>query len=172
MLAESGLPFAAVRNGMYADEIASWFDGEGRITGPGGDGRISLTYRPELAEAIVALLTDEAHDAQQVVSITGPESFSLAELAATASDVTGDAYRYDPLDRESWIEYRRSVGRPEWSIEAGISYYDGVRAGEAAVVTDDYGALTGKKPLTIAEVIGLRRDEMPLANRAATGRPG
>ena len=28
MLAESGLPFTAVRNGMYADEIASWFDAE------------------------------------------------------------------------------------------------------------------------------------------------
>ena len=62
MLAESGLPFTAVRNGMYADEIASWFDPDGRITGPGGDGRISLSYRPELAAAIVALLTDEAYD--------------------------------------------------------------------------------------------------------------
>jgi uncharacterized protein YbjT (DUF2867 family) len=171
MLAESGLPFTAVRNGMYADEIASWFDSAGRITGPGGDGRISLSYRPELAEAIVALLTDEAHDVRQVVNITGPESFSLAELAATASDVTGGAYRYDPLDREEWIAYRKSVGRPDWSIEAGISYYDGVRAGEADVVTDDYRALTGKKPLTIADVIALYRDEMPLANRAATG-PG
>jgi hypothetical protein len=50
MLAESGLSFAAVRNGMYADEIASWFDPGGRITGPGGDGRLSLSYRPELAE--------------------------------------------------------------------------------------------------------------------------
>ena len=52
MLAESGIPFTAVRNGMYADEIATWFDAEGRVTGPGGDGAVSLTYRPELAEAI------------------------------------------------------------------------------------------------------------------------
>ena len=36
MLADSGIPFTAVRNGMYADEIASWFDRDGRITGPGG----------------------------------------------------------------------------------------------------------------------------------------
>ena len=27
MLAESGISHSAVRNGMYADEIASWFDG-------------------------------------------------------------------------------------------------------------------------------------------------
>jgi hypothetical protein len=99
-----------------------------------------------------------------VATITGPESFSLAELAATASEVTGDAYRYDPLGREEWIAYRRSVGRPDWSIEAGISYYDGVRAGEADVVTDDYHELTGKEPLPIREMIALHRDEMPLSS--------
>ena len=52
MLRDSGLGWSAVRNGMYSDEIATWFDADGRITGPGGDGRISLSYRPELAEAI------------------------------------------------------------------------------------------------------------------------
>ena len=168
MLAESGLPFTSVRNGMYADEIASWFDSSGRITGTGGDGRISLTYRPELADAIAVLLADPTHDDRRVVTITGSESFTLAELAAAATEVTGATYRYDPLDREAWIAYRRSVGRPEWSIEAGYSYYDGVRRGEADVVTDDYRELTGKAPLSIREVIALHRDEMPLSRAADT----
>jgi uncharacterized protein YbjT (DUF2867 family) len=148
---------------MYADEIATWFDREGRITGPGGDGRISLSYRPELAEAIAVLLADVAHDDRQAVTITGPEAFSLAELAETASDVTGDAYRYAPLDREAWIAYRRSVGRPEWSIEAGISYYDSVARGQAGIVGDDYRELTGKEPRSIRQIIELHRDELPLA---------
>lgn len=166
MLAESGLSFAAVRNGMYADDIASWFDTDGRITGPGGDGRISLTYRPELAEAIAVLLSDPAHDARRVVTITGPESFSLAELAAAASEVTGDAYSYEPLDREEWIASRRRLGREDWSIDAGSSYYDGVARGEADVVSDDYRSLTGKTPLSLRELIARYRDEMPLASRA------
>jgi uncharacterized protein YbjT (DUF2867 family) len=161
MLADSGLPYTAARNGMYADEVASWFDASGVITGPGGDGRISLTYRPELADAIATLLADPSHDDRRVVTITGPESFTLAELAAAATEVTGDTYRYEPLDREEWIAYRRSLGRPEWSIEAGYSYYDGVRSGEADVVTDDYRALTGRSPLSIREVIARHRDAMP-----------
>jgi uncharacterized protein YbjT (DUF2867 family) len=166
MLADSGVPFAAVRNGMYADEIASWFDAEGRITGPGGGGRLSLTYRPELAEAIAELLVEPAHDDRRVVTITGPESFSLAELAAEAEDVTGDPYRYAPLGRDEWIAYRRSVGRPEWSIEAGISYYEGISGGEADVVSDDYRELTGKAPLTLREVLERHRDALPLGRRS------
>ena len=163
MLAEAGLPFTAVRNGMYADGIASWFDADGRITGPGGDGRVSFSYRPELGETIAVLLADPVHDVRSLVTITGPEAVTLAELAAIASAVTGDAYRYEPLGREEWIAYRRELGRPEWAIEAGISYYDGVRAGEADVVGDDYRALTGKEPVPIAEVIALFRDQMPLS---------
>ena len=162
MLAESGIPYTAVRNGMYADEIATWFDADGRITGPGGDGKVSLTLRAELAEAIAELLVDPAHDARTVVTITGPEALTLAELAAAASEVTGDDYRYEPLDREEWLAYRRSLGRPAWSIEAGISYYDGVAAGEAGIVGDGYRELTGKEPLTIREIVELHRDEMPL----------
>ena len=163
MLAESGIPFTAVRNGMYADEIATWFDGEGRITGPGGDGRISLSYRPELAEGIAVLLTDPSHDDRRIVTITGPESFSFAELAATASEVTGDRYRYEPLDRDEWVAYHRALGRPEWSIEAGITYYDAAARGEMDVVSPDYEELTGETPLSIREVIALERDRMPLA---------
>jgi NAD(P)H dehydrogenase (quinone) len=164
MLAQSGVPYAAVRNGMYADEIASWFDDDGRITGPGGDGRISLSYRPELGEAIAALLADRANDDRTIVTVTG-EAVTLAELAETASRVTGDDYRYEPTPKEEWIAYRRSLGRPDWAIEAGSTYYDGVRKGEADVVGDDYRRLTGKAPITIAELIALYRERLPLSSR-------
>lgn len=163
MLERSGIPFTAVRNAMYADEISTWFDQQGRITGPGGEGRVSFSYRPELAEAIAVLLTEPAHDDLPIVTVTGPESVSLRDLAEIASDVTGDAYRYEPLDRDDWIAYRESIGRPPWSIEAGITYYDGVRRGEEDVVGDDYRMLTGKAPLSIRDVIALERDRMPLS---------
>ena len=88
MLAESRLPCSAVRNGMYGDEIASWFDADGRITGSGGDGRISFSYRPELGEAIATLLAEPGHDDRDIVTITTPDAVSLAELAALATDVT------------------------------------------------------------------------------------
>lgn len=167
MLSESGLSWAAVRNGMYADDIPSWFDGQGRITGPGGDGKLSFSYRPELAEALAILLLDDTHDSQHLVTVTGSESVSLAEFARIASDVTGDDYRYEPQTDEDWVASRRELGRPDWSIEAGISYYRGVRLGEADVVGDDYRRLTGKTPIAVAGHIDRMRDEMPLARRGS-----
>lgn len=165
MLAASGLPWTAVRNGMYADEIPAWFDAEGRITGYAGDGRISFSYRPELGAAIAELLAEPAHDAREIVTITTPDAVSAPELAAIASDVTGDRYVYAPQPREDWIAYRRSIGRPDWSIEAGAGYYDGVVRGEADVVTDDYRALTGRDPLTIRAIVERLRDRLPLTRR-------
>jgi len=167
MLAESGLSYAAVRNGMYADEIPSWFDSEGRISGPGGDGKVSFSYRPEIAEAIAVLLLDESHDSSPIVTVTGSESVTLAEFAAIATEVTGDHYRYDPDDVDDWVAYRRALGREDWSIEAGLSYYEGVRAGEADVVGDDYFRLTGNRPITISEHIDRMRDQMPLSRKVA-----
>jgi uncharacterized protein YbjT (DUF2867 family) len=167
MLRDSGLSWSAVRNGMYGDEIASWFDPDGRITGSGGEGRISFSYRPELGQSIAVLLADEAYDDRDRVTITTPDAVSLRELAALATDLTGDDYRYEPLDREDWIAYRRSVGRPEWSIEAGISYYDGVSCGEADVVSRDFEELTGTPARTVRELLELYRADLPLSRAAA-----
>ena len=117
-LQESGLPWSAVRNGMYGDAIASWFDGEGRITGPGGDGRVSFSFRPELGAAIAVLLAEPANDDHEIVTITTPDSVSLSDLAAIATDVTGDhlslrAARAGGLDRLS------AVGRAPRVVDRG-----------------------------------------------------
>ena len=162
MLAEAGIPFTAMRNGMYADSIPAWFDADGVARSPAGDGRIRFSYRPELAEAIAVTLTEEGH-AGKVYNVVGPEAVTIAELAAIASAVTGDEYGYEAIDDDAWQEKRRALGRKEWQIEAGLSSYQALRAGEFDVPSDDYRALTGREPLTVAEVIAGHLTEMPLS---------
>jgi NAD(P)H dehydrogenase (quinone) len=130
------------------------------ITGPGGEGRVAFSYRPELAEAVAVALTEPGHEG--VLNIGTPESVTLAELARIASEVTGDAYRYEPLAPEEWQAKRLALGRKDWEVEAGLSSYEALRAGEFDVVTDDYARLTGQRPLTVRELIERQRDEMPL----------
>lgn len=164
MLARSGLPYTAVRNGMYADEIPTWFDAAGVNRVPGGDGRMSFTYRPELAAAIAVLLTEPA-DRRRIYDVTTPEAVTMAELARLAA-MTGDPYRHEPASDAEWEARWRARGREDWRIEAGLSSYAALRAGELDVVTNDYRELTGRDPQTVAEIVARLAPEMPLAAQA------
>jgi len=161
LLADAGLSYTAIRGGMYADEIPGWFDAEGVTRVPGGAGRMSFALRRELADASVAVLTDPGND-RAVYNVTTPESVSMAELAAVATEATGRAYRYEPRPDEEWEASWRARGRLEWQIQAGLSSYAALRDGEFDVVSGDYLTLTGREPEPISRIIQEHAGEMPL----------
>jgi uncharacterized protein YbjT (DUF2867 family) len=165
MLEQSGVPYAAIRNCMYADEVAGWFDAEGVAREPVGQGRISFSYRPELAEAIAVVLTAPVGDSR-VYDITTRDSVRLDELAAVASEISGREYRYEPSPREEWEERWRARGKPEWAIEAGLTSFDAQVAGELDVVSADFPQLAGREPLSVTEIVALHADELPLGRTA------
>ncbi len=164
MLADADVPFTAIRNGMYGDEIAGWFDPDGVAREPGGDGRMSFSYRPELARAIAVVLTEPGHEGK-VYDVTTPDSVSMRELAELATAVTGRVFRYEPEDDDAWDARWRAAGQDGWHLEVGRSVYAALRAGEFDVVSDDYRALTGLEPLTVAQLLELHLDR-PAAKMA------
>ena len=151
ILAETGVPFTAIRNTMYADEMAGWFDPDGVAREPGGDGRMSFSWRPELARVIAHTLTEDGHEGR-VYDIVTPSSVSLGELAEIASRATGRDFRYEPTSDEDWIERWMAAGREQWNLDVGLSVYAALRAGELDVVTGDYEAVTGERPATIEQL--------------------
>jgi len=160
-LAASGVPFTSIRNGMYADDMPGWFDPDGVLRETGGDGRLSFSYRPELAKAIAVTLTEPGHEGR-IYDVVTPPPTSLAELAELASGITGKAYRYEPAGEDEWDTRWRALGRSGWQLESGHSSYDALRAGELAVASDDYRRLTGSEPLTVADVLARLAGELPL----------
>lgn len=163
-LAEVGVPWVAMRNGMYADELPAWFDPDGVVREPGGEGRMSFSYRLELARAIAVTLTEPGHEGR-IYDVTTPDSVTMAELAALAAEVTGYAYRYEPMDDDGWQERWRAMGRRRWQLEVGASVYAALRAGELDVVSDDYRRLTGDEPLTVRQHVERLAGELPPAAR-------
>ncbi len=166
MLKASGVPWTAIRNSMYADDIPGWFDPDGVAREPGDEARMSFSYRPELADVIALTLAGPVHRGK-IYNVTTPESVSMRELAQIASRVTGEAYGYEPISDAEWIERWKAQGRPEWALEAGQTSYEALRAGELDVVSNDYEKVTGRKAASIAEIITELADEMPLATSAA-----
>jgi uncharacterized protein YbjT (DUF2867 family) len=161
MLAESGVPWTAIRNSMYADDIPGWFDSDGLNTVPAGEGRMSFSYRPELARAIAVTLTEPGHEGKTYDIVT-PQSVSMRELAEIAWAVTGQNYRYAPTSDAWWEELWRARGKEPWAIEAGLTSYAALRAGEFDVTSDDYRTLTGEDPLSVSDIAGLLADRLPL----------
>jgi len=161
MLAESGVPWTAIRNSMYADDIPGWFDSDGLNTVPAGEGRMSFSYRPELARAIAVALTEPGHEGKTYDIVT-PQSVSMRELAEIAWAVTGQNYRYAPTSDAWWEERWRARGKEPWEIEAGLTSYAALRAGEFDVTSDDYRNLTGEDPLSVSDIAGLLADRLPL----------
>lgn len=162
MIEQSGLPFTIVRMSMWMDDIPNWFDSDGVIRAPAGDGRISFTYRPEIAGVIAATLIEQGHEGK-VYDVTGPESVTMPELAGLAAEITGDDYRCEPLERDAWTAKRLAMGRPAWSVAAGLSSWDALHAGEFDVVSDTVHELTGHEPITVGDWITDHAAEMPLA---------
>jgi NAD(P)H dehydrogenase (quinone) len=152
MLRRSNLPWTSIRNGMYADDVLGWFDEDDVARETGGDGRLSFSYRPELAEVIALTLTTPGHEGK-IYDITTPESVSLAELAELATEVTGRPHRYQPVGEDVWEARWRAVGRSGWELESGSTVYAAIRTGEFDVVSGDYRRLTGREPLSIGQII-------------------
>jgi uncharacterized protein YbjT (DUF2867 family) len=161
MLAESGMAWTAIRNSMYADDIPGWFDADGLNTVPAEDARMSFSYRPELARAIAVTLTEPGHEGKTYDIVT-PQAVSMRELAEIAWAVTGQNYRYAPTSDAWWEERWRARGKDAWAIEAGLTSYAALRAGEFDVAGGDYRALTGEDPLSVSDIAGLLADRLPL----------
>ena len=142
----SGLAFTFPRMNLYLDFIPNMVSEAGVIAGPGGDGRAAVVARRDVAEAAAALLLGEGHDGK-TYDITGREALSFAEIA----EVVGATYKDETLE-EAW-ESRAGYGAPDWQVEAWISTYTAVAAGELERVSGDFARLTGHEPITLAEFI-------------------
>jgi uncharacterized protein YbjT (DUF2867 family) len=160
LLADSGLRWTAIRNGLYADELPEWFDADGVAREACGDGRLTFSYRPELARAIAAVLVEPRHDRARYGVYT-PPPVTLAELAALASEVTGRPFRYEPAARALWDARWEAAGRPGWRRDGSWTSYEAIALGELEAVSDDYRLLTGEDPLTVRELLERMADELP-----------
>ena len=115
--------------------------------------RLAPVARDDMADTAAAILTsDGAHDGA-TYDVTGPARLSLQEVANEFSLVTGRPITYVdyPLE-EAWAS-RRRYGAPDWQIEAWVSTYLQIAAGELDVVSDTVPRITGHPALSLREFL-------------------
>lgn len=114
ILAEGGAPFTSLRHGFYAESGLHLIGSEieaGEIRAP-EDGPVSWTARDDLAEADAVLLAEEGRLDGVTPPLTTPEAFTMADLAAMASELTGREIKRVTVSDDEWRDAKVAAGAP------------------------------------------------------------
>lgn len=152
-LRRAGLRHTLLRDNLYLDVLPEFVGPDGALRGPAADGRLGAVARADVARVATAVLLDPDPHVGRAYDLTGPEAMTLDEVAATITEVTGREVRYVPETLEEAYASRRSFGAPDWQVDAWVSTYTAIAAGEMAAVTDDVERVTGRRPLSLRALL-------------------
>jgi NAD(P)H dehydrogenase (quinone) len=152
-LRESGMAFTFLRDSLYLDFLPDLAGPDGVIRGPAGEGVVGAVARADVARVAAAVLTDPAGHSGRTYDLTGREALTLAEVARILTDLTGTPTTYHHETLEEAYASRASFGAPDWQVDAWVSTYTAIAAGELAAVNDNVETLTGTAPLTLEEYL-------------------
>lgn len=151
---ESGMGFTFLRDSFYLDLLPLMGGEEGVIRGPAGDGLVAGVARADIAEVAATVLRDPAAHRGATYELTGPEALTFAEIAARASAVLGRPIRFeDETEEEAYASRRAAYDVEDWQLDAWVSTYLAVRAGELAHLSDDVRRLTGHGPTSLEDAL-------------------
>jgi uncharacterized protein YbjT (DUF2867 family) len=152
-LRSTGLAHTILRDNIYADFTPFMIGSDGSIRGPAGDGRAAVVAQDDIAEVAATILTSDGAYDGQTLSLTGPDALTMNEIAAILSDHLGRSVSYIPETIEEAYESRASYGAPPWQVDAWVSTYTAIAAGELAGVSDDIAEVTGHPPMALPQVL-------------------
>jgi uncharacterized protein YbjT (DUF2867 family) len=149
----SGMAFTFLRDNFYLD-LMEPFAGEDRVLrGPAGDGRVGMVARADVARVAATVLRTPDEHAGLIYTLTGPEALTLTEVAATLTAARGVPFRFHNERLDEAYQSREKYGAPAWQVEAWVTTYTAMAAGQMDVVTDDVERISGQKPLSLAEYL-------------------
>ena len=149
----SGMDYTFLRDNFYLDFLPLLAGGDGVIRGPAGDGVVAAVARADVARSAVTVLRDPALHVGRTYDLTGPEDISLATAADLLTAGTGRTITFHNETVEEAYASRASYGAPPWQVDAWVSTYTAIAAGELAGPTSAVHELTGREPLGLAQFL-------------------
>ena len=150
---ESGIAWTFLCDSFYLDFFPEVVDENGVIRGPAGNGRVGAVSREDVARSATAVLRNPAPHAGCAYDMTGPQALSLNDIARIIGEVWGKQVTYQDESLEEAYASRAHYGAPGWEVDAWVSTYTAIASGELDVISDSVQSLTGRPPLSLAELL-------------------
>ena len=75
------------------------------------------------------------------------------DIARIIGEVWGKQVTYQDESLEEAYASRAHYGAPGWEVDAWVSTYTAIASGELDVISDSVQSLTGRPPLSLAELL-------------------
>ena len=154
LLAASGIGHTVLRNGWYTENYAMGLPAaleHNALIGAAKDGQISAAARQDYAEAAAVLL--DAGLQGKTYELSGDESFTLAELAATLSAQVGKEVPYIDMPEADYAAALNGAGLP---VDlAGFLAHCDAEAAKGVLFDEDtqLSALIGRPTTPLSKVV-------------------
>ena len=149
----SGMGFTFLRDSFYADFLPQMAGPDGVIRGPAGDGRVAAVCREDVARVASAVIRAPSEHRDVTYTLTGPDAISLDEAAAMISAATATTVTFRTESIDEAYESRAAYHAPVWQVDAWVSTYLAIAAGEVVEVTDDVERVTGRRAMSLNEFL-------------------
>ncbi len=159
-LAASPLAWTVLRNHWYFENLYLSLAGvlaSGKWYSAAGEGGIAHIARDDLALAAATALANPPAG-NQILTLSGSEAFSTAQIAALVSDTAGKPIELIPVSVQGLIDGMVAHGLPKPLAEIFASFDTNTAAGRVGVVTDDFRRLTGRDPLPYRDWLAQQRE--------------
>lgn len=153
-LRDSGLDWALVSpNSVMETSLLGQAEAvkqAGALFGSAGDGRVGLVAADDVARA-AALVLAERDESGANYELTGPESLTMADMAAALSEALGRQITYQDMPAEQFRALLvEQGGVPEDQVDIQVMHHFAAwKRGDADLVTDTYHELTGLAPTSL-----------------------
>ncbi|HET6919979.1 MAG TPA: SDR family oxidoreductase [Jiangellaceae bacterium] len=160
----SGLHWTFLRDNLYLDFFPAMVGDDGIIRGPAANGRVAAVAQDDIAEVATAVLRDPAAHEGQTYDLTGPEALTMSDVADQLSWATERVVGYIPETLDDAYRSRADYGAPDWQVDAWVSTYTAIAAGELAKPTDIVERIAGHAPISLADLLLKRAGDLRLGS--------
>jgi NAD(P)H dehydrogenase (quinone) len=134
----SPVPVTHLRPTFFAEWLVAYYQPDGTLPLPLGDGRHAPIAAEDQARVITAILSDPGPHAGRVYPLYGPTELNHYEIAEEMSRALGRPVTYKPISLDEFSEQMRSRGYTEHRIQhlraVAVDYRNGVFAGNNDIV--------------------------------------